>query len=185
MPVPILTQTEPVLTQADARPDLRGAGKRTRRSGSPDIAHQLERDPEIDDRHDPAPERPATRPPLTPAVLLGVDPGPAEPDDEEDSEPEHGNVGDLVQVSEAVPAQHSERKRPGAKQVQAEQQQDHGGDGGQRHGQQMTEKLDRQMRRRNGQLCYRGFSVAARTVQLISRIASPAVPARHCSAISS
>src|ERR1700722_4360282 len=66
-------------------------------AGPPDVAHELERNPQADNRDDPAPERPAAGPALPPVPAFGVNPGAAEPDHEHDARGEDRDVGDLVQ----------------------------------------------------------------------------------------
>src|SRR5262249_45719916 len=73
--------------------------------GSPDVTHDLEREPEVDEGDDPAPEGPATGATLPIVVAFGVDPGAAEPDHEQYAQNEDRDVAYLVQpkVNEAAP----------------------------------------------------------------------------------
>src|SRR6185437_16824730 len=57
---------------------------RGRQTSSPDVTHDLEWDPQVADRNDPAPERPGAGAPLQPVKALGIDPGPPEPGQKDD-----------------------------------------------------------------------------------------------------
>src|SRR5258708_1911275 len=111
-------------------------------AGPPDVAHDLEWEPQVDDRDDPAPERPGAGAALLPAAVLGVDPGAAEPHREDNAEHEDREVGGLVQpeADEALPPVRASQ----VEQFDGQPDRDRGYDHSQQHGQDVRQPADRQ-----------------------------------------
>ena len=97
--------------------------------------HDPEREPDVDDGDDPAPEDPAAYAALPVVVAFGVDPGAAEPHDEQNAQTEDRDVGGLVQPK-------VDKAGPPVRASQAEQLGGQpGGDGGNDSGQQDGEDV--------------------------------------------